>query len=76
MSVDSVVKWTEPGTVGASSQTEVTYTYRIVDRAAWAERPEVQRAFSEIRATVNGASKTAEVAGLQLTSRGWEVPEQ
>ncbi len=30
-SVDSIVKWTEPATAGAYSQTEVTYTYRIVD---------------------------------------------
>jgi hypothetical protein len=75
-SVDSIVKWTEPATVGTLSQTEVTYTYRIVDTAGWAERPEVQQAFSDIRTTVNGASKTTDVAGLQLTSKGWEVPVQ
>lgn len=75
-SVESIVKWTEPATVGTSSETEVTYTYRIVDPAGWAERPEVQQAFSDIRTTVNGASKTTEVAGLQLTSKGWEVPGQ
>jgi hypothetical protein len=75
-SVDSIVKWTAPATVGTSSQTEVTYSYRIVNRAAWAERPEVQQAFSDIRRTLNGASKTTEVAGLQLTSRGWEVTGQ
>lgn len=75
-SVDSIVKWTEPVMVRAASQTEVTYTYRIVDAAGWAERPEVQQAFSDIRTTVNGASKTTEVAGLQLTSKGWEVPGQ
>ncbi len=71
--VDSIVKWTEPATVGTSSQTEVTYTYRIVNPASWAERPEVQQAFSDIRTTVGGASKTTEKAGLQLTSKGWEV---
>ena len=74
--VDSIVKWTEPATTGSPSQTEVTYTYRIIDSAAWAKRPEVQSAFSDIRTTVNGASKTTEVAGLQLTSKGWEVPGQ
>jgi hypothetical protein len=74
--VDSIVKWTDPATMGSSSQTEVTYTYRIVDTAAWAERPDVQQAFSDIRTTVNGALKTTEVAGLQLTSKGWEVPGQ
>ena len=75
-SVDSIVKWTEPATVGISSQAEVTYTYRIIDPAGWAERPEVQQAFSDIRTTVNGASKTTEIAGLQLTTKGWEVPGQ
>lgn len=74
-SVDSIVKWTEP-TVGTSSQTEVTYTYKIVDPANWAEHPETQQAFSDIRTTMNGASRTTEVVGLQLTSKGWEVPGQ
>jgi hypothetical protein len=46
-----------------------------VDSAHWAERPEVQQAFSDIRTTINGALKTTEVAGLQLTSEGWEVLE-
>jgi hypothetical protein len=75
-SVDSIVKWTDPATAGSSSQTEVTYTYKITDLATWAERPEVQQAFSDIRTTVNGVSKTTAVAGLQLTSKGWEVPGQ
>ena len=74
--VDSIVKWTEPSMVGISSQTEVTYTYRIADAAAWSENPDVQQAFSDIRTTVNGASKATEVTGLQLTSKGWEVPGQ
>jgi hypothetical protein len=75
-SVDTIVKWTEPVKAGASSQTEVTYTYRIADMAPWAERSDVQQAFSDIRTTVNGASKTTEVVGLELTSKGWEVPGQ
>jgi hypothetical protein len=74
--VDSIVKWTEPATGGTSSEAEVTYTYKIADAAGWAERPAVQKAFSDIRTTVSGASKTTEVAGLQLTSKGWEVPGQ
>jgi hypothetical protein len=74
--VEAIVKWTEPVTAGASSQTEVTYTYKVVNLAGWAERPDVQRAFPVIQATLTGASKTTEIAGLQLTSRGWEVPGQ
>lgn len=74
--VDSIVKWTEPVTTGAYSQTEVTYTYKIVDLAGWAERPQIQHAFPDIRMTVTGALKAPEIAGLQLTNKGWEVPEQ
>jgi hypothetical protein len=74
--VDSIVKWTEPVTMGAFSQTEVTYTYRIVNLASWAERPDVQKAFPDIETTVSRVSKTKQVAGLQLTNQGWEVPGQ
>lgn len=74
--VDSIVKWTEPMTTGPSSQSEVTYTYKLVNLAAWAEQPGMQRASPDIRTTIGGASKTDRIAGLQLTNKGWEVPEQ
>ncbi len=74
--VNAIVKWTEPMTMGAYSQTEVTYTYKIVNLAGWAQRPDVQHAFSDVRDTVNAASKTNQIAGLQLTNQGWEVPGQ
>jgi hypothetical protein len=74
--VDAIVKWTEPMTMGALSQTEVTYTYKIVNLAGWAGRPDIQRAFPDVGTTVSGASKTNQVAGLQLTNQGWEVPGQ
>ncbi len=74
--VDSIVKWTEPITMGAFSQTEATYTYRIVNLANWAQQPDIQRVFPDIGTTVSGASKTNQVAGLQLTNQGWEVSGQ
>jgi hypothetical protein len=74
--VHSIVKWTEPINTGASSQSEVSYTYKIANLAPWAERPDVQREFGDIRTTVNGISKSNEKAGLQLTNQGWEVPSQ
>jgi hypothetical protein len=74
--VDSIVKWTEPMTTGPPSQSEVTYTYKLVNLAVWAEQPGKQRAFPDIRTTIGGASKTDQIAGLQLTNKGWEVPEQ
>jgi hypothetical protein len=74
--VDSIVKWTEPVTMGAGLQSEVNYTYKIANLAPWAERPDVQREFGDVRATVNGISKSNEKAGLQLANQGWEVPSQ
>jgi hypothetical protein len=69
--VDSIVKWTEP----ATSRTEVTYTYKIVNLAAWAARRDVQKAFPEITAILQGASKDDQIAGLQLTNEQWTVPQ-
>jgi hypothetical protein len=70
--VDAIVSWTQPES--GSSQAEVTYTYKIVNLASWAQRSEVQRAFPDIRTTISGASKTNEITGVQLTNTGWEVP--
>lgn len=72
--VDSIVRWAAPQTGGSPSAAEARYTYRIVDLAPWAERSDVQRAFPEIPATLNGASKVDQVVGLELTSNGWAVP--
>jgi hypothetical protein len=72
--VDSIVKWTEPSTMSAVTQTEVTYTYKIADLAPWAKRSDMQREFGDVRATVSGISKSNEIIGLQLTNQGWEVP--
>ena len=70
------MKWTELVTTGASSQTEVTYTYKIANLAPWAERSDVQREFGDVRTIVNGISKSNEIAGLHLTNQGWEVQGQ
>ena len=74
--VASIVKWTEPVTMGVSSQSEVTYTYKIANLAPWAERSDIQREFGDVRTTVSGISKSNEIAGLQLTNQGWEVPSR
>lgn len=72
--VDSIVKWTEPATMGPALQSEVTYTYKIANLAPWAERPDVQSEFGDVRTTVSGISKSNEIVGVQLTNQGWEVP--
>lgn len=73
--VDSIVKWTEPTSIGPYAQSDVTYTYKIADLAPWAKQAQVQQAFGDIRIAVSEIPK-ADVAGLQLTNQGWEVPGQ
>ena len=75
-SVASIVKWTTPVLIGGSSQTEVTYTYKILYLPAWAARADVQQMFPDIGTMVRGQSKVIEIAGVQLTNDGWKVPGQ
>lgn len=70
--VGSIVKWDEPTTQGEYSATSVTYTYKIGELASWARLPEIERAFPIIKTTID-QSNTDQVAGLHLTSKGWEV---
>lgn len=74
--VDSIEKWTKPEMLGGSSQTEVTYTYKIANLPAWAMRSDVVQAFPDIGAMVRGQSTVTQIAGLELTNNGWEVPGQ
>jgi hypothetical protein len=74
--VDSIVSWTKPELMGSALQSEVTYTYKIPDLSLWAKQADVRQVFGDIRTTVNGISKAHENVSLQLTNKGWEVPEQ
>jgi DNA-binding transcriptional ArsR family regulator len=71
--VDSIIRHTEPAEGAGQVQTEVTYTYRLRDVAAWAKdagflrlNPEVQRELGP------GASRQAQ-AVLVRASDGWRV---
>jgi hypothetical protein len=75
-SVDSVVNWSEPVTADGRSRSELTYTYKIMNLADWAERSDIQQSFPDIRAAVTGVSKVNQTIGLQLTNDGWEVVGQ
>ena len=70
-SVDSIVKWTEPSP--DASVAEVIYTYKILNLAPWAERPDVQRTSPDIKMAVGGTTNANQTVGLQLTEKGWEV---
>jgi hypothetical protein len=75
-SVYSIVKWSEPMTMGGFSATDVTYTYQVDNFADWAKRPEIQQAFPDVKLTINQAETTNQSAGLHLTNQGWEVNGQ
>lgn len=62
--------------MGPYTQSEVTYSYKVANLASWAQTPDVQQVFPDIRSTLQGVSKPDQIAGLILTNKGWEVPEQ
>ncbi len=71
--VGSILKWGVPVTMGGYPQIEVTYTYKLVNLAPWAEESEIQQSFPDIAATVKAASKAKQNIGLRLTNNVWEV---
>jgi len=71
--LDKIVKWEGPTAVGDSSEATIFYTYKIVDLAAWAKNPDIQRVFPGIVSTINGAGKTQMNQALALTDHGWEA---
>ena len=72
--VDSILNWSEPTQTKPDLQTKATYTYKISNLAPWTQRSDVQKQFDDIRTTITGISKTNQVAGLELTNNGLEVP--
>jgi hypothetical protein len=74
-SVDKVVKWTGPIAMGEYQAARVEYTYRIVDLAPWAQRPDIQQAFDSVKEAFDGVGTKPQARRVQLTSEGWE-PER
>lgn len=72
-SVNSIVKWTEPGQDSTAPETVVTFTYKVDNMADWANEQDVQHAFPELAQTLNNAKTQELKAPLQLTNKGWEV---
>jgi hypothetical protein len=65
MALDKVVKWE------GTEMKLVSYTYKTEHLADWANRPDIQAAFPQIKNTTAESNKG--VHGLVLTSEGWEV---
>lgn len=71
--VASILNWSSPVSMGDSLETEVNYTYKIVNLAPWARLPAIQQAFPDVGATVSGASKATQKITLRTTSAGWKA---
>lgn len=72
--VDRIVKWDEP----ATTDTVVTYTYKLENLAPWATRPEFAKTFDgdQMASAIKGAQKDEGQLPLHLTNQGWEVVAQ
>lgn len=66
------MNWSEPVTQGDYSETTVTYTYKILDLAAWAKLAEVGQAFPSISTTLAEVGKQRSIP-LHRTNNGWVV---
>jgi hypothetical protein len=71
--LQDVVRWTEPAEFMGGKMTQVTYTYTIGNRPAWAETSAFRSAFREVAAQLDRASEGT--ATLVLTNEGWRVME-
>lgn len=71
--LDKIIKWDGPTAVGDSKEATVFYTYKVANLAAWASKPEIQKVFSGILSTINGAGKIQMNQALTLTSQGWQA---
>lgn len=71
--LDKVVKWEGPIKLGDYQEARVTYTYKIIDLADWARRPELQAAYVSVKRLIDGAGTYQDKHGLKLTSQGWEA---
>jgi hypothetical protein len=74
-SVDSIVKWTVPSTVGGFTVTRVVYTYRLKNMADWAHNPQIIHQFHEVQQEMEGANSEDRTIALELTNKGWDTCE-
>jgi hypothetical protein len=70
LSLDTIVGWDEPRTVGDQQETTVTYTYHIA-AAPWTFNPDVQKVFPMVERIVKGQGTMELKQSLKLTRDGW-----
>jgi len=70
LSLDTIIRFDEPRTVGDHLETTVTYTYHMT-AAPWARDPDVQRVFPMVARVVNGEGTMQLRQTLRSTGKGW-----
>lgn len=70
---DSIVRYTEPAEGAGQVQTEVTYTYRLRDVAAWARDTRFLRLYPEVERELGSAVPRQAQVVLVRGSDGWRV---
>jgi hypothetical protein len=68
--LDKIESFTEPADLMGARVSEVKFTYKFRNIAAWAMKPEVEAAFPEIKKVLAQQGKPT-IRGLRLTSEGW-----
>lgn len=71
--LDKIVKWEGPMKLGDYQEARLAYTYKVNGVAPWANNPDIQSAFPQIKNTLDGVSKTELKHAVKLTSLGWEA---
>jgi len=75
LGLDKIVKWEGPMALGDYKVAAVTYTYKLVDMAEWAKRPEVQAVVPNIKKNLEGAGSKEITTRVGLSSLGWEADD-
>lgn len=73
--VDKINQFTEPGQsqwAGGVTVTEVSYTYKFNNVAAWSSDTAVNKVWTSIAGTLNAPDKTTKMV-LGLTNKGWSA---
>jgi len=70
LSLDRIVGWDPPRTVGDDQQVTITYTYKIA-AADWARKPEIQKVFPMVGRIIKGEGTMQLQQLFRLTKDGW-----
>ncbi len=71
--LDKIVKWDAVESFGGATATNVSYLYKLDGMQDWANKPEIQSAFPNVKAQIANAGKKEERHGVKLTNLGWEA---